>query len=84
MDHFKDYKETGEIPSCTVGVDPFLMNQQQWNTLSTKLESAGHKTIPIEKNLVDLVWGEDRPARPNQAVVVLEVCSFPFLCFLLL
>lgn len=38
--------------------------------LAETLEKKGSSLIGIQQNLVDLVWGKDRPARPSEKVRV--------------
>jgi Xaa-Pro aminopeptidase len=38
--------------------------------LSETLGKSGAKLVSVDQNLVDLVWGQDRPARPNEKVKV--------------
>jgi Xaa-Pro aminopeptidase len=50
------------LPSNSiVGADPNLISNLSWNSLQSSLKTAGHYLLPIEKNLIDLVWGYDRP-----------------------
>ncbi|XP_001599945.1 xaa-Pro aminopeptidase ApepP [Nasonia vitripennis] len=44
-----------------VGADSNLINNNTWCRIQKKLNSAGHKLLPIEKNLIDEIWGEKRP-----------------------
>ncbi|XP_030841519.1 xaa-Pro aminopeptidase 1-like [Strongylocentrotus purpuratus] len=53
-----------------VGVDPFLFRWESWKTFSSTLEGAGHSLVPIQSNLVDLVWDADRPLPPQAQVKV--------------
>lgn len=36
--------------------------------LAETLEKNGSSLVGIQQNLVDLVWGKDRPARPSEKV----------------
>jgi len=38
--------------------------------LAETLEKNGSSLVGIQQNLVDLVWGKDRPARPSEKVRV--------------
>lgn len=38
--------------------------------LSESLEKGGSKLVGIDQNLVDIVWGDERPPRPNEKVKV--------------
>ena len=42
--------------------------------LSDKIKKKGGAELkPVSENLVDTVWGKDKPARPNEKVIVLDV-----------
>ncbi|GFT80985.1 xaa-Pro aminopeptidase 1 [Nephila pilipes] len=45
-----------------VGVDPFLISYDSWDTLFEELKNKGHSLIPVQKNLIDVIW-ENRPGR---------------------
>ena len=34
-------------------------------------KKGGQDLVAVKENLIDLVWGNDKPARPNEAVKVL-------------
>ena len=56
------------LPSGSkVGVDPRLFSKEQWSPLSKTLGSSGHVLVPVEKNLIDLVW-EERPPPPSNGI----------------
>ena len=57
----------------TVGVDPFLMPVSEWNALKRSLDKTNIKLIGVKDNLIDSVWGVNRPDRPNQPIVPLEI-----------
>ncbi|EIE23184.1 Creatinase/aminopeptidase [Coccomyxa subellipsoidea C-169] len=48
-----------------VGIDPFLHTVDNARKLKEQLEAAGKGLRPIYGNLVDRVWGSDRPAAPS-------------------
>ncbi|KAI5928787.1 putative Xaa-pro aminopeptidase P [Camillea tinctor] len=55
-----------------VAVDPTLLTSGTAKKLSDKIVKSGGKELePIAENLVDRVWGSDRPARPSEPVIVL-------------
>lgn len=57
----------------TVGVDPSLLSSSQARDLGEKIkENGGKELVAVSENLVDLVWGRHRPARPSNPVVFLE------------
>lgn len=57
----------------TVGVDPSVLSSSQARDLSDKIkDNGGEELVAVSENLVDLVWGRHRPARPSNPVVLLE------------
>jgi len=40
--------------------------------LAKSFEKVGSTLVPTETNLVDIVWGDERPPRPKNQVFVLE------------
>ncbi|RZC33721.1 Peptidase M24 and/or Creatinase N domain containing protein [Asbolus verrucosus] len=50
-----------------VGVDPKIYTYHMWMPLQSQLEAAGHKLVPVTKNLVDILW-VDRPLRPTNPI----------------
>lgn len=57
---------------CVVGADPLLLDRKLWQQLEKELNSAGHQLVAVEANLIDLVWGDQRPPRPANPITVLE------------
>lgn len=56
----------------TVGVDPTVVTAPDARKLAEKIKKKGGKDlVGIAENLVDKVWGKERPARPNEPVKVL-------------
>lgn len=56
----------------TVGVDPSLVTAPDARKLGEKIKKKGGKELkPVSANLVDEVWGSDRPARTNEKVMAL-------------
>ncbi|KAL7929459.1 X-prolyl aminopeptidase [Trichoderma chlorosporum] len=57
----------------TVAVDSTLLTGSAAKKLAEKIrKSGGSDLIPLEINLVDAVWAEERPARPQQRITVLS------------
>ncbi|CAN0317171.1 xaa-Pro aminopeptidase 2 [Lampetra fluviatilis] len=54
-----------------VGVDPFVLSINQWNSFNTPLSEAGRLLIPVDTNLVDVVWGAERPATSSTLIYYL-------------
>ena len=52
-----------------VGFDPWLHTVSQIERLSKALGAAGILLKPTRRNLIDMLWGKDRPAPPNGPVV---------------
>jgi Xaa-Pro aminopeptidase len=56
----------------TVGVDPSLIGSSTAEKLDEKIKQSGGSGLEaVLDNLVDLVWGEERPAKPSESVVLL-------------
>ncbi|KAI1115041.1 aminopeptidase-like protein [Nemania sp. NC0429] len=56
-----------------VAVDPTLLTSGTAKKLSEKIKKSGGKELQATaENLVDLVWGSDKPSRPNEPVIILE------------
>ncbi|XP_071985549.1 xaa-Pro aminopeptidase 1 isoform X1 [Engystomops pustulosus] len=55
-----------------VGVDPFIIQADQWKSMSLALKNAGHLLVPVQENLIDAVWS-DRPERPCQPLITLAL-----------
>lgn len=56
-----------------VGVDPTIITAPDARKLAEKIKKrGGQDLVAIEDNLVDEVWGTDRPARPIEPVKVHE------------
>ncbi|THC97449.1 hypothetical protein EYZ11_003098 [Aspergillus tanneri] len=53
-----------------VGVDPALITASGARSLSETLKKSGSSLVGVEPNLVDLVWGKERPAAPQEQVKV--------------
>jgi Xaa-Pro aminopeptidase len=55
-----------------VGVDPRVISAPEARKLTEKIKkSGGGELVAIEDNLIDIVWGEDRPHRPDQPIRLL-------------
>lgn len=58
----------------TVGVDPELLTANDARKLAEKIKKKGGKDLKaVTQNLVDEVWGSDKPARPREPVRVLDL-----------
>lgn len=56
-----------------VAVDPTLLTGGAAKKLAAKIKKSGGKDlVPVTDNLVDGVWGQARPSRPNEQVIVLD------------
>nr|XP_056714955.1 xaa-Pro aminopeptidase 2 [Euleptes europaea] len=54
-----------EVPAGgKVGLDPYLVSIDDWQSYNEALEDSNWIPTPIEDNLVDLVWGAQRPPPP--------------------
>ncbi|XP_072837135.2 xaa-Pro aminopeptidase 2 [Pogona vitticeps] len=51
-----------EVPfGGSIGLDPFLFSIDDWGSYQQVLVSSNRTLVPIDDNLVDLVWGSQRP-----------------------
>ncbi|KAL8803604.1 MAG: hypothetical protein Q9182_003109 [Xanthomendoza sp. 2 TL-2023] len=67
---------TAEQSEChkTVGVDPTVITAPEARKLAEKIKKkGGAQLLGVKTNLVDLVWGDNRPPRPNEKVSVLDI-----------
>ncbi|XP_033920219.1 xaa-Pro aminopeptidase 2 isoform X1 [Melopsittacus undulatus] len=55
-----------------ISLDPFLFSIDTWNSYRQALQGSGRILFPIETNLVDQVWGDQRPAAASS-----EIYSLP-------
>ncbi|XP_042538331.1 xaa-Pro aminopeptidase 2 [Dipodomys spectabilis] len=62
-----------EIPNGgRVGVDPFLFSVATWMAYDLALEKVNRELVSITTNLVDLVWGSERPPVPSEPIYALQ------------
>ncbi|XP_075428941.1 xaa-Pro aminopeptidase 2 [Ascaphus truei] len=59
---------TGDV----IGFDPFLFSIDDWEMYSKLLQDSGRILHSIPNNLVDLVWGNQRPALPDTDIYSLS------------
>ena len=58
---------TNTVHVCKGNV--FVVLSAQWEPLSKKLASDGHKLVAVSQNLIDLIW-DDQPESPTDLVIV--------------
>ncbi|KAG0707891.1 peptidase M24, structural domain-containing protein [Suillus ampliporus] len=56
-----------------IGIDPTLISAVEAESLKKSLEPRGSELISLQQNPVDIVWGKDRPTRPQNSVFPLDV-----------
>jgi Xaa-Pro aminopeptidase len=61
-----DQVEGGRV----VGVDPSVVTAADARKLAEKIKKKGGEYKAVDENLIDLVWGAERPARPSEKVIV--------------
>ncbi|KAL8836861.1 MAG: hypothetical protein Q9170_002752 [Blastenia crenularia] len=58
----------------TVGVDPTVITAPEARRLTDRIKKkGGAQLVGIKDNLVDFVWGDNRPPRPHEKVSVLDI-----------
>ncbi|TPX77230.1 hypothetical protein CcCBS67573_g01472 [Chytriomyces confervae] len=55
-------------PNSKVGIDPKLVTLASARLLADSLKPASNSLVSVTENLVDVVWGADRPAFPMNPV----------------
>lgn len=55
-----------------VGIDPYLIDADQFRTLRTALEGVGSVLVEVRPNLVDVVWS-DKPLQQLPAIEPLPI-----------
>ena len=64
---------TSELPkNARIGVDASTMSVDQAKSMTEAFKKVGMALVNVGENLVDLVWSEERPARPCEPVFALE------------
>ncbi|KAM0275840.1 hypothetical protein ACHAQH_007350 [Verticillium albo-atrum] len=70
---WQDWSAEQSAGGKTVGVDPELIAASAAKKLAAKIQKfGGSDLVALERNLVDVVWGADRPARPKNPAVILS------------
>ena len=55
-----------------IGFDPQLMSEHVYKKYSDSVDTSGQLLVGVAHNLVDAVWGSERPARPLNPLLVLS------------
>ena len=58
-------------PGAHIGYDPQLMSEHVYKKYSDAVECSGQLLVPLSHNLIDEVWGSERPPRPTNPLIVL-------------
>ncbi|KAJ5759817.1 hypothetical protein N7520_006973 [Penicillium odoratum] len=67
---WQEWTKEQALGGKAVGVDPSLITAASARKLAESLEKQGSSLVGIQQNLIDLIWGEARPARPSEKVRV--------------
>ncbi|KAG7290992.1 hypothetical protein NEMBOFW57_000999 [Staphylotrichum longicolle] len=69
---WQDWAAEESVGGKTVGVDPALISSSIAEKLDETVKKSGGAGLKaVSENLVDPIWGSDRPARSNNPVVLL-------------
>lgn len=61
-----------EVPAGGhVGFDPFLFSVDSWDDYNVEFHNSNRHLVSVTTNLVDLVWGSERPPMPSQPIYAL-------------
>lgn len=55
-----------------VGVDPKLFSYRLWKPIEKELLGSNCSLVPVEENLVDIVWGKDQPKVTSNPIISLD------------
>lgn len=69
---WQEYLSKNVGPKSKIGMDPTLISAEDARSISADLESVGSELVGVEENLVDQVWGSQRPKRPSETIFVLD------------
>lgn len=61
-----DQAEGGKV----VAVDPSVVTAADARKLADKIKKKGGEYKAVDENLIDQIWGKERPARPQEQVIV--------------
>ncbi|XP_015591446.1 xaa-Pro aminopeptidase ApepP [Cephus cinctus] len=64
--------EFRDHPGTIIGADPTLVPAFTWETWEGELANSSVKLVPVQNNLVDLIWQKTRPAYNMYAAYPLE------------
>ncbi|EWZ38335.1 xaa-Pro aminopeptidase [Fusarium oxysporum Fo47] len=68
---WQDWSAEQSSGGKNVGVDPTLISGSTAKNLAEKIrKNGGAELVPVDGNLVDLVWGDERPSRPSEQVII--------------
>ena len=51
-----------------VGCDPQLISISEWKEWTEILEQSDKQLVPIENNLIDILWDKQRPHLPDRPI----------------
>ena len=61
-------------PKSTVGVDADVISYTDFVSMASSLSARDHILTSLEENLIDKVWGDEKPALTNNPIVPLPLC----------
>jgi Xaa-Pro aminopeptidase 2 len=51
-----------------IGCDPQLISINEWQEWNKTLKQTDKQLVPIHMNLIDILWGQQRPPLPNNPI----------------
>ncbi|KII91342.1 hypothetical protein PLICRDRAFT_38090 [Plicaturopsis crispa FD-325 SS-3] len=70
---WQDFLSKNLDKGSRIGIDPTLISAVDAESLKKSLTPKDSKLVSLDANLVDIVWGKDRPAHPKSKVFPLDV-----------
>ncbi|CAL8143348.1 unnamed protein product [Orchesella dallaii] len=68
----QSYMKTALEPRSHIGLDPSIFSKPAWDDFQSSLKN-GQVLHPTQENLVDIVWGEERPACSKRKLIQIPV-----------
>lgn len=69
---WQEYLSKNLPANSKIGMDASLISADDAKDITAELIKIGSSLVPIKVNLVDQVWGAERPSRPAQPIFVLK------------
>lgn len=62
------FRKKNLVKNSYVGCDPELISISEWKEWTEILEQSDKQLVPVDKNLIDFIWEQQRPNLPDQPI----------------